>query len=872
MKTIKKIIIVTGIVLIVLFGGIGVFTALKQDQIAKFIVEKLNNSINTKISYTSLKINLWSAFTDISGTFNNILIRPSTGYSKIEFAKDNSDTLLYSSRLSVSIDILSLLSGETIIKGISVREGKAKILTDSHGNTNFLVFNTSSGDETRSNIKLSNISVRDMKVTYIDHESDILVRGIIRNSSLNGEILGSGIELTTKVSAIIDRLDVYGFQFSKTPADAELTFFKTNTSITFRQGTLSLGDLLFSLEGSTDYKNKWLDLTMKGQNINISDIPSVLPPEYASYLSGIKPGGIMSISCTLKGPYGTKGTPHFDVDYNLKDGRLIYDQSGIDVNNLSLRGKITNGVKNSRKTFSLTIDTLNAAFGAAYFNGSFRMENVDNPFIKLSINGDLVFDDLRKYIKTKSFDSREGAVSGNLKMKGYLPAGKKFSFSDLPLLNPTANLQVLDFAADLPDLGVSFNNVSGKIRLSDELRIEDLCMTILGQKYCFNCALGNFTSWITGGGAMLDITGDVTSGIFIPSSFAALQKKSTENKNGEKSVSVFPENVKAYINFHADSLINNDFHARNFNATLSYKPYVVSFNNLTANCLDGSINGDMLIGLKSDGNYIVKGAFNLNSIDIRKSFDSFHNFGQNFIIGRNLAGSVSGNVSMLYQMDKDFNINYASLIGESHVSVINGRLIDFKPAEGLSSFIELEELKDISFSNLENDLFVRNSTLTIPKMQITSSVGWFSIYGNHYFSGDYSYHVRVFLSEVLSKKVKNRNKNNTEFGQVIDDEGNKTTIPLKVQSIKGKFDVAYDFGQSKDIVKENINQEKKSLKGILNEEYGWYKEDSTVVHKEQPAKRKMSITWEEGKDQKTDQEKPDTANDSSLRKLFRKKK
>jgi hypothetical protein len=869
-KTLKRIILGTVIVFVVLVCAAGVFTSLKKDQIATVVLDKFNNYIDTKISYSSLRINLWSAFPDVSATFNNILIRPSAGYAKKEFVKEDSDTLLFASHLSVSVDMFSLLTGKTVIKGISVRNGVANLLTDSRGNTNFRVFSEDDEKASGSNVKLSNLSARGMKVRYYDRQSDVNIKGSVDNSSLDGEILGSGIDLTADVSLLLDKSEIYGFTLPEAQAYARITLFKTNTSVNFREGSLKMGDLIFSITGTTDYRNKWLDLTMKGQDIDISDISSSLPPQYAEYLAGIKPGGKMAVSCFIKGPYGSKGTPHFDISYDLKKGRLVHDQSGIDVNNLTLRGRITNGVKNSRKTFALSIDTLSAALGAAYFNGSFRLENADNPFVRVSLNGDLVFNDLRKYIKTKSFDSREGAISGNLRMKGYLPSGKKFSFADITQLNPNANLQLADFGADFPDLGLSFNNVSGKIRLTDELRVEDLCMTILGQKYCFNCVLGNFTDWITGGGAMLDVTGDISADIFIPSAFAATQKKNTEKNSENKSVSIFPSDVKAYINFHADSLINKDFHARNFNATLSYKPFVVSFNNLTAECLDGSISGDMLAGLRSDGTYLAKGAFNLNSINIQKSFDSFHNFGQKFIVGKNLAGSISGNVSVLYQMDKNFNINYPSLIGEAHAVVVDGKLIDFKPVEELSKFIELDELKNISFSKMENDLFVRNSTLTIPKMEITSSVGWFSLYGNHYFSGDYTYHIRVLLSEILSKKAKKQNSDNSEFGRVAEDEGNKITIPLKIESKNGKFTSAYDFGQSRQIVKENVVEEKKNLKGILNEEYGWYKSDSTANHKEQATKPKFKIEWEEGKEQV--QEKSDTADNTSLRNIFRKKK
>ncbi len=491
-------------------------------------------------------------------------------------------------------------------------------LLTAHGITNFRVFN--SEKESDASIKLNNISFRNIDLVFIDHNTDITLRGIINNSTVSGEIFGTGIDLTTNVNATLDQLEVYGFRFFHTSAVADLKLFKTKTSFSFRKGTLKLGEFLFSLDGSADFENKWLDLKMKGQNIDISDIASRLPEKYASYFNGLKPGGIIEIGCNVIGLYGKKGVPHFEISYNLKNGQLIYDRSGINVNDLYLKGNITNGKSNSRRTFCLTVDTLRAALGAAYFNGSFRIENLNQPLISLSLNGDLVFDDLRKFIKTNSFDSQEGTITGNLKLYGRLPAGGKFSISSLPLLNPTANIRLESFGADFPGAGLFFRGVTGKIRLAEHLQAENLCMTILGQNYCFDGELRNFTSWVAGTGATLDINGNVNADIFIPSAFAATQAQKPSKNEEKKPVNLFPGDVKAYISFHADSLINNDFHAGDFNCILSYKPYILSFNNIAAKCLDGSLSGDMLIGRKSDGSYISRTGLSLNGIDIKKSF------------------------------------------------------------------------------------------------------------------------------------------------------------------------------------------------------------------------------------------------------------
>ncbi len=107
--------------------------------------------------------------------------------------------------------------------------------------------------------------------------------------------------------------------------------------------------------------------------------------------------------------------------------------------------------------------------------------------------------------------------------------------------------------------------------------------------------------------------------------------------------------------------------------------------------------------------------------------------------------------------------------------------------------------------------------------------------------------MRLLLSEVLSRKAREKNRGVSSFGQVQVDGSGKATIPLKIVCINGKTDVGYDFGQMQDNIKTDIALEKQTLKGILNEEYGWYSTD-TVKAKPAESKPKFTITWEEGKE------------------------
>jgi hypothetical protein len=250
---------------------------------------------------------------------------------------------------------------------------------------------------------------------------------------------------------------------------------------------------------------------------------------------------------------------------------------------------------------------------------------------------------------------------------------------------------------------------------------------------------------------------------------------------------------------------------------------------------------------------------------VNKAFTTFHNFGQSFLKAENIKGTLSGSLSLLLPLDSLLNYNIKTLTAEGKYHLVNGALINFDPVKQLASFIELSELENINFEQLDNDFFIRSNWVYIPQMEVKSSAVDLSVNGKHSFDNDYEYHVKILLSEVLSKKrIKDKNKV-TEFGVVEDDGLGRTSLLLK---IIGKGDIAkvgYDMKAAGTEVKNSMKKEKQSLKTILNQEYGWYKNDSTLNQKSPEKKSRFRITWEDGDTVKT------TPNPNAVKNVVKKK-
>jgi len=843
MRVFRKIALIAAGVLLLLILVPGSYALLRQEHLTNSIVRKVNESVNTKISYGNLHVTIFESFPNITVRFNDLLVEPSPFYDKKQLSHEDNDTLLYASSLSLTVSTPSLLTSTVAVKSITARNGEVNLLTDKRGDINYEVFSEKKGDG--KNLRLKNISAIDIRTVYNDISTGMRMAGRIGDATLGGELFGTGIYLNTALNAEIDSINLEKITMRDIPVEAGIRLRKSASSLSVVKGSLSIADLRFEMTGNVNYSSSTLNLVIEGRKINIASVISRLPDRWKTVTGNFSPSGIIDLKCSITGPYGDAGKPHIDLTYGLERGRMSLSPSGFRVNNLEFSGALTNGDHNSAETFRFTVDKLTARYGSASVKGSFMMNNLRRPHITLNLNGDLDFDDLDKIFRSGYIKDQTGLLSGSIRLSGMLP-DSILPATSLAFLNPDISLFFREFGATLAGSRLAIKDVTGSLSVKNDLIADNLSFTFLDQRFTVNTVMKNFFSWMAGGGQSLDISGDIHVDRLV--TMALLPAKREQPDSTGKPVNLFPAAVSANILLKADSLIFNDFRAANFSSRLTYRPYVITFDEVNAIGLDGVLDGELMLGRQQDGGYITKASLDVKNVDINQAFTSFNNFGQNFIVSDNLRGRLTGKVTMLSPLDSNYRFIRKAIVAESHLVINDGKLISFPPAESLSAYLDLDELKNISFSKMENDIFINYGTVSIPKMLINSSAVNFTVYGTHGFEGDYIYHVRLLLSEVMSRKARERNRNVSSFGQVKVDGSGKATVPLKIECVNGKTSVGYDFGQAHDNIKNDIAAEKQALKGILNEEYGWYSSDTTRTTPVE-SKPKFSITWEEGKEQ-----------------------
>jgi len=824
---------------------------LLRDKVGFIILRSLNKNLSTRLDVGSYKLSFLRKFPRASLELKDVLVHSSPDFNSRAFRGINTDTLLAARFVSVEFKITDIIKGIYTIDRIGVRLGKANFFTDTTGHVNYNIYlKNSSADGVETLIDLKRIDITDIDAYYNSLSAHLIIAGSINKGKLKSKITGNNIDFTAGTEIQIKRFQLYNFSTDKAiPARLDMDLVSSKSGIRFRKGTLYIDNYSMEIEGNVSSDN-FLDLNLTGHNLDISLIRKYLPEKFLKLVSDYDPSGIIIASSKIKGFLTRKSNPHIEINWQLKNGKISYRKSNLTFKNLSFTGQLTNGIKNRFETSSVSIKDFKGRLGSSDYTGEVTLYDFKNPRVDLYLKGRVFPAELKEFFAIKEISSADGSVDLDLKLINSSWSKKDFSLNDLIDLKPEANLTFNSLSLGFQKDKLLFRGVKGELVIQNTIIAKNFQFNYKEQNIKIDGEFRNLPEWISGRAIRMSATANITFDRLIPEAFFNDTSVSGIAAKNQKAVN-FPGDLLLDINFRIDSLTYKTFSSSKIAGVLNYRPKVFTFKSINMNSLNGLISGNCFLSQNNNQGLVAKGSFLVTNIDVNKAFTTFHNFGQSFLKAENIKGTLSGTLSLLFPLDSLLNFKIKTLTAEGNYHLVNGALINFAPVKQLSSFIALSELENINFEQLDNDFFIRNNYIYVPQMGIKSSAADLSVNGKHSFDNDYEYHVKILLSEILSRKRSKNKSNVTEFGVIEDDGLGRTSLLLKIIGKGEEAKVGYDVKAASTEVKNNFKKEKQTLKTILNQEYGWYKNDSALNQKPPEKKSRFRITWEDGDTIKT---------------------
>jgi hypothetical protein len=866
LNILKWFVALTGVIVIVLFS----LSFLLSDKVAEIILRSLNDEISTKIEVQEYSLSFLKRFPKAAVQLKDVIIWSSPTFDKGQFKKINTDTLLTAASAFLEFSMADIINEKYDIDKIDVEKGRLNIFTDSSGNVNYEVYSgTNSESDDNFVINLEKINASSVTVRYVNTATTLDLSGIITSGSFKSRIAGDIIDFTCNADLVLRDIDILSTPFrTNASVSIDLNLHQSDSGIFFRKGNMRLENFKFGLSGSIT-SDDIMDLRITGQDIDLARIKKYLPEEFLEKYNEYSPSGILKSECRIYGLMSWKQNPGVELMFSVGNGKVRYGRSDVGISGLNLNGRFTNGLKRGPETWLLDLENIRFTIGSEEWSGAFRVSNITDPYVDVTFSGEIKPGEILSFVPMPEITSAGGSFRLNMILSGKPGRKKSYDISDLFSLRPDADIAFNSFYLTHKDERWSVGDVDGNVMIARNLWAEDLVFSYKGHRFRVNGEFDNLPAWLDGRNVKLKVNADISTDNLDPGMFLGDTSGITKK---EKRAFAFPSDIEARIRFRTDNLVYGSFSAEKVSGVLYFHRNILDISDLAICTLGGTAGGEFYLAQQGRSNtYISHGSFTFKDIDITKTFTAFRNFGQDFLRAENIAGTLSGNLTLLMPLDSMLKPDTRSITAEGKYIIENGSLRNFEPVKALSGFIELSELENITFSKLENDLFIKNNYLAVPQMDIKSSAADFSVNGKHSFSNDYEYHVKVYLSEILSKKAKNNVRYSTEFGPVEEDGLGRTSVFLKLTGKGDDIKVTPDMAATRNNIKQNLKKEKGTLKTILNEEYGWFKSDS-AIKTGTTSKPKFRVQFEETDTTTTREDTLATDENRGLNRIFRKKK
>jgi len=636
---------------------------------------------------------------------------------------------------------------------------------------------------------------------------------------------------------------------------AKLDLDILSDQIKLNNGELELENLKFGVNGNIEKSgSKKIDLLISGKNLNLHNFIKNLPPTVIDEFPNIiGQKGTATLNLSISGENVKLNKPHIEALFLLNNAQLFDLEREIRLTHVNIDGEFTNGVKNRATSSKIIFKTFSAQMESNMFEGSFELTNFVNPDIKLDLFTELNLEEIQEIFNLDTIEILKGTAISQIQYSGNYKDLRAFNFRDLFTKDYTVSLELSQGKLKFKSHPLILNEISGNIDLNRTLYTDSLYFQVNNNDFLIKGRVSKLFEFFNEKD-MFNINAQLFSRKINLDELSLLFK--SENKDQKEGFS-FPEKLALQLRLNIENFEVGKFYATQLTGNLNYKPKMFSLHEISFSAMNGNVKAGGVIIQKFNNDFLVKTQSRLTNINMNKLFYSFNNFGQSFISNQNLEGNLTGDIFFSSEFSDKIEVYRKTVSSESDIIITNGELNNFEPLTGLSKFVDIDELEKVKFSTLKNTITIKNEQVNIPQMDIESSALNITASGVHQFNGEYEYHVNLLLSDLLSGKMKKRKKKEKENENIEEDSQGRMRLFLLVEGDKEKNKVRYDRKEARKQRKADLNSEKSELKQILNEEYGWYKDDTSVVKSDSKDDR-FQIEFEEINKEKQQKESEET--------------
>lgn len=341
----KKFLKISGISIGVLLLAMLILPFLFKDKIKGIIDEQIQKNINGKVWYNgeSFSLSLFKHFPNLSVSIEDIGL-VSNAYAF------KGDTLFAAKEFSLTIDIMSVISGDQIkVKGVFLDQPKVVTIYDKSGAFSWDITypdTTTQAPATPEepsalNISIEKWEINDGLIIYDDQTMPMYAELKHFDHQGSGDITADIYDLKTytKSTGVLVEYDGTTYLNGQTvTADAAMNIDLGKSVYKFLENEFSVNDFKLGFDGAIEMPadDIKMDITYKAKETNFKNLLSLIPAVYNKDFEKVKTDGTIGFDGYVKGIYNETTLPGFGLNMFIKDGFFQYPDLPEAVKNINM--------------------------------------------------------------------------------------------------------------------------------------------------------------------------------------------------------------------------------------------------------------------------------------------------------------------------------------------------------------------------------------------------------------------------------------------------------------------------------------------------------------------------------------------------------
>jgi hypothetical protein len=809
-----------------------VIAAFFDRQVSQQLVAEINKSLKTELRVGDASLSLLSDFPAASINLSEVQLNDALG-----------GKLLVAKALSFRFDLLSLFSDDLKVHAFQLRDGAIRVVVNRSGKSNTDIFKEvksakKPAAESTLHLAIEQAELRNIAILYDNVPTQQAVEMRVEQASAQGNFSAQQFRLSSQADLRIQRLDSDSSRYlagEKLSYDAVLAVDLKRGVYGLQNVELTLGGNTFNVEGLAVSKPDATELNFKlsSQEGDISMIANLLPGGYHEYFREFQSTGNYSCSGTVKGRLSKTETPAIGFEVALRDGKVSSEKLQSPLRNVSFRARY-NAQPDGSGEFELA--DFKGDFGGQPLSFSLKVNQLDDPIIDFRANGAVpleaaygLFDnDLisggdgllrlnRLTVQGRYADMTSMRTVSQVNASGEIQFDKAaLTYNKVPLLAETGFLRLEDNTFQLD----SFVLRAGKSDFTLQGAAKNLLPVLFSDSLNTTDALLEFDAKLRSQNFDVDQIIElfsVQTTVSQAGGEAQLDSLKQEN-NAERSLRM--DKLKGTFEASINGFKYGKIEGKNFAGRLDF-----DHNNLNIRGNTSAMQGELALdgNARFDLDPSLKMRITARNLDLQTMLMQCENFGQEVITEENMRGRLSGRVVLWTYWNATGEFDMKRLRALADIQATNGELQKVKMFEDFSTFIHLEDLRRIRFTDLQNYLEIKDQKVYIPVMFLQSNALNMTLSGDQSFDNDIDYKIKVNAGQVLLNRLK---KHDSDLDPLPEKKGGFNLY----YSIVGNLD-KYEMKRKKKTVKaefERSEARKLQIAQAIDTEFGGASESAML--------------------------------------------